>query len=290
MMDYAFTTGEELLALCDGDNAPISRIMMRREAALGAFDEEHIRGQMRRTWRIMKNAIQKGLEETNSSLGSLVGGEAQKLVQSPSPFLGRPACNAAAMAMAAAEVNASMGLIVAAPTAGSCGVLPGVLCAGYYHEDAIVNALFTASAVGLIIQTNASVSGAKGGCQAEIGTAAAMGAAALTELKGGTPRMALTAAAIALQNLMGLVCDPVAGLVEVPCVKRNAIGAVNALLCADMALCGISAVIPFDETVDAMYRVGCSLPQSLRESGQGGIAATPTAKRIERCLFAPDDP
>ena len=127
----------------------------------------------------------------------------------------------------------------------------------------MIDALFTASAIGMLIQINASVSGASGGCQAEIGTASAMSAAALTELMGGMPEMALDAAATALQNLMGLVCDPVAGLVEVPCVKRNAIGAVNALLCADMALCGIGSLIPFDETVDAMYQVGCAMPQSL---------------------------
>jgi L-serine dehydratase len=192
--------------------------------------------------------------------------------------------------MATAEVNAAMGRIVAAPTAGSCGVLPAVLCVGAYSTDQAVDALFTASAVGMIIAQNASVSGAQGGCQAEIGAASAMAAAALCELHGGAPEAALHAAATALQNLMGLVCDPVAGLVEVPCVKRNALGALNALLCADMALCAITTPIPFDQTVGAMHAVGCAMPQSLRESAMGGIAATDAARDIERRLFEPETP
>lgn len=286
MNDLAFTSGKSLLTLCNENNCSISQIMRRRETVIIGSDEEQVRDRMKKTWRIMKRAVEKGLQSRNVSLGNLVGGEAEKLFKSPLTILGERAGRAAAMAMAAAEVNASMGLIVAAPTAGSCGVLPGVLHARDYPEEDIVDALFTASAVGMIIQINASVSGAIGGCQAEIGTASAMAAAALAELNGGTPKTALDAAAMALQNLMGLVCDPVAGLVEVPCVKRNAIGAINALLCADMALCGITSLIPFDETVDAMYRVGCSLPQSLKESAQGGIAATPTAKAIERDVFS----
>ena len=155
-----------------------------------------------------------------------------------------------------------------------------------FDDAALVEALFVSAAVGLLIQTNATVSGAEGGCQAEVGAASAMAAAALTFLQGGSAGASLSAAALALQNLMGLVCDPVAGLVEVPCVNRNSIGAVNALLSADIVLSGTGVMIPFDETVDAMYAVGCSLSPALRESAQGGIAATPTAKAAEKSIFA----
>jgi len=286
MMEYAFTTGEQLLSLCSQQKLSIAKVMRLREQALFHRSEPDVLDQMRDVWAIMRHSVKQGLEQPNLSLGGLVGGEAQKLYGAKSPLLGQPACRAASIAMAVGEVNAAMGRIVAAPTAGSCGVLPAVLSAEDYDEKSVVDALFTASAVGMLIQLNASVSGAKGGCQAEIGAAAAMAAAALVELRGGAPAMALSAAANALQNLMGLVCDPVAGLVEVPCVKRNGIGAINALLCADMALCGITTVIPFDETVSAMYEVGCAMPQSLRESAQGGIANTPCARMLEKSIFA----
>jgi len=290
MTNYAFSTGKGLLDLCSQYSLGISEVMQRREQALADASNESVRNQMRQVLAIMKNAVSEGLRRKHVSLGGLVGGDAMLLYRSEFPLLGENAARAAAMAMSVAEVNASMGRIVAAPTAGSSGVLPGVLCAGNYEDEKMVDALFTASAVGMLIQINASVSGAQGGCQAEVGTASAMAAAALVELHGGSPESALFAASIALQNLMGLVCDPVAGLVEVPCVNRNAIGAVNALLCADMARSGIQAVIPFDETVEAMHRVGCSLPQSLRESAEGGIAATPTARELEKSIFAPEPP
>jgi L-serine dehydratase len=294
MSAYTFSSGLALLELCHTHRLSICAVMQKRESAEFGRSEEDVRSEMKRVWRIMGDAVQSGLERAHNSVGGLVGGEAQKLMAMTSPLLGDPARRAAAMAMATAEVNASMGRIVAAPTAGSCGVLPGVLCAEEYEQERIIDALFTASAVGMLIQMNASVSGAQGGCQAEVGTASAMAAAALCELRGGSPAMALHAAATALQNLMGLVCDPVAGLVEVPCVKRNAIGAINALLCADMALCGITSPIPFDETVGAMYAVGCAMPQSLRESATGGLAATPTARALEQSIFGteqtiPDD-
>lgn len=187
-------------------------------------------------------------------------------------------------AMAVCEVNASMGRIVAAPTAGASGVLPGVLLA-YAQSSSLdrvrlVQALFNAAAIGIIIAKNASISGAYGGCQAEVGSGAAMAASALTELRGGTPKQCLHAAAMSLKNLLGLVCDPVAGLVECPCIKRNAIGTVNAVLCSDMALAGIESVIPFDEVVEAMKNVGRMMHPDLRETARGGLAATPTAQRI----------
>ena len=172
-----------------------------------------------------------------------------------------------------------MGKVVAAPTAGSCGILPGTIVSmleeGLCDERAAVMALFTAGAIGMVIAQQASIAGAQGGCQAECGSASAMAAAALVELCGGTPAQSAHACAMAIKNQLGLVCDPVAGLVEVPCVKRNVMGAVNALSCAEMALAGITSVIPCDEVIDAMGRVGSLLSPDLRETGQGGLAATP---------------
>ncbi len=284
-MMYAFTTGEQLLSLCTQYCLPIYGIMLLREQELFGRSEDMSRAQMREVWAVMERAATQGIEQTNISMGGLAGDEAKKLYHNPNPLLGQTATRAAAIAMAIGEVSASMGRIVASPTAGSSGVLPGVLAQRSYDEQTIVNALFTASAVGLLIQTNASVSGAECGCQAEIGAASAMAAAALVEIHSGSPAFALSAAANALQNLMGLVCDPVAGLVEIPCIKRNGIGAINAMLCADMALSGITTLIPFDQTVSALYEVGQSLPRSLRESAQGGIANTPCAKDLEKHIF-----
>lgn len=291
---FDFISGETLMAQCKAHDMRICEVMQARESQLFHQTQQVVREQMRQNLIVMREGAQRGIETIPISVGGLVGGEAKKLYEhAPFALCGTLTATACAMAMAVVEVNASMGRIVAAPTAGASGVLPGVLLAVQKERDsddeALIDALFTASAVGMIIQRNASVSGAQGGCQAEVGTASAMAAAALVELLGGSPEAALHAAATALQNLMGLVCDPVAGLVEVPCVKRNAIGANNALLCADMALCGIRSFIPFDETVEAMYQVGCSLPPSLRESAQGGIAATPTAKAMEVRLFAPEE-
>ena len=200
--------------------------------------------------------------------------------------MGRDMAQICAAALAVAEVNASMGRIVAAPTAGASGVLPAVLvmCSekhGFTDRD-LVNGLFTAGAVGVIIARNASISGAEGGCQAEIGSAAAMAAAALAELCGASPTASLSAAAMAVKNILGLVCDPVAGLVECPCIKRNAMGAANAVLAADMALAGISSIIPFDEVVGAMRSVGRLMNVDLRETARGGLAATATALEITK--------
>ena len=184
--------------------------------------------------------------------------------------------------MAVAEVNASMGQIVAAPTAGASGILPAVVvCCGDERglaDETLCMALFAAGAVGAIVAENASIAGASGGCQAEIGSASAMAAGALAQLRGGGPEQTANALAMALKNLMGLICDPVAGLVEVPCVKRNVIGAVNAVSCADMALAGITSRIPADEVIDCMGIVGERLPREFRETARGGLAATPTGR------------
>ncbi len=193
---------------------------------------------------------------------------------------------AMARAVSCSEVNAAMGKIVAAPTAGSCGIIPAVIITAGEKlgktEDELINALFTASGVGIIIAKNATLSGAEGGCQAECGSAAAMGAAAVVEMMGGTPAMALDAAAIVIKNILGLVCDPVAGLVEVPCAKRNIAGAVSALTTADVTMSGVTSRIPFDDTVIAMYKIGKQLPCELRETAMGGCATTPTGLRLAK--------
>ncbi len=191
--------------------------------------------------------------------------------------------------MATNEVNAAMGIICATPTAGSAGVVPGVLF-GVEHklkptEEQKLAFLFTSGAFGFVVANNASISGAAGGCQAEVGSATGMAAAALVELAGGSPKQSAHAMAIALKNMLGLVCDPVAGLVEVPCVKRNAAGASLAITAADMALAGIESRIPCDEVIEAMYRIGQTLPESLRETGEGGLAATPTGRKLEAAIF-----
>lgn len=281
-----FHNGAELLSICEEKEIPISEAMFLLEMRASELPGDTILDEMRKNLLVMREAVTRGLTESPKSISGLSGGDAKKMADyaQDEPLLGVAACEAVAAAMATLEVNASMGRIVAAPTAGASGVLPGVLLTigktRGYSDDDLVRALFTAGAVGRIIATRATISGADGGCQAETGAAASMAAAALVELVGGTPQQALDAAAIALKNVLGLVCDPVAGLVECPCIKRNGIGAVNALLAADTALAGITSRIPFDEVVDAMRRVGSAMSPSLRETAMGGLAATPTGKAI----------
>ncbi len=279
-----FSNGKELLAICSVEKIPISAAMILREIGISGRSRQEIEAVMSKKLGIMKNAAIRALQEDLVSLGGLIGGEAKRLAARRAmekPVCGTLLSKAMSYAMGVMEVNTSMGLIVAAPTAGSSGVIPGVLTAlgeeFGFTDDQLLAALFNTGAVGYLITRNATVSGAEGGCQAEVGVASAMAASAAVELMGGSPEQCLEAAAIALSNLMGLVCDPVGGLVETPCQKRNAIGVSNALITAEMALAGISQRIPFDETVDAMYSVGRSLPMELRETALGGIAATPTA-------------
>lgn len=287
-----FNTGEELLKLCQQHQKSISKIMMETEAENFDLSPEEISAKMKESFAVMKRAVNKSLTEDIRSMGGLIGGEAKKL--SAQRRAGKNICGvsvskAVTYAMGVLEVNASMGLVVAAPTAGSCGILPGVLTMMQeeYHftDEEMEEALFNAAAIGIIIVKNATVSGAEGGCQAETGAAAAMAASAVCELMGGSAEECLTAASIALKNIMGLVCDPIAGLVEAPCQKRNAIGAANALISAEIALAGIPSLIPFDETVSAMYRVGKMLPSELRETALGGIADTPTGCRLCKKIF-----
>ena len=282
-----FKNGKELLALCAENNKTISQVMLEREMFLGDVSENEIADRMRTALGIMKDSVHTPLQKPVKSMGGLIGGEGRKFLEYQSAGnLGSYLCGpvltkAIAYALSVLEVNASMGLIVAAPTAGSSGVVPGSLIAVAEEfdldEDTLLKALINTSAIGYILTRNASVSGAEAGCQAEVGAASAMAASALVEIFGGSPEASLSAASMALSNLLGLVCDPIAGLVEAPCQSRNAIGVANAFTAAQMALAGIYHQIPFDEMCQAMYEVGTSLPFELRETGLGGNAATPTA-------------
>ena len=277
-----------LVAATEAAGEPISALVLRQQARQLEKTEAEVFAQMRDTYAVMAACIGPGCEEDLRSASGLSGGDAFKMrraVESGKNLTGGVLGGALYRALAVSELNAAMGRVVAAPTAGSCGILPAAVLTmqqekGCSERDCVM-ALFTASAVGMVITANASVAGAQGGCQAEIGTASAMAAGALVSLRGGTNEQIGHAVAMALKNLMGLVCDPVAGLVEVPCVKRNVIGAVNAISAADMALAGIESRIPVDEVIDAMGEVGRRMPVEFRETALGGLAATPTGKAVK---------
>ncbi len=286
LLSEAFENGESLRKYCLENDIPIYEAMMRREEKQSERSREEILDEMRLNLSVMKESVYRGLNEKVESVSGLSGGEAMRLFKygKHNPFSGYTACRAAASAMAVVEVNASMGRIVAAPTAGASGILAGALIESGrqrgWSDDTLVEGLFTAGAIGLLYAKNATISGAGGGCQAETGVAASMTAAALVEISGGAPVQALDAAAMAMKNVMGLICDPVAGLVECPCIKRNALGAANAMLCADMALAGVTSLIPFDEVVSAMYAVGKDIRPEYRETARGGLATTPTGRAV----------
>ncbi len=282
-----FPNAAALLAWCEAHGATLSEAFLEREATLAASlgRTDGARAYLAGALDVMRRSAQRPREEALPSMGGLIGGEARKLAALDAR--GGSACDAqlsdaVAFSMAVLETNASMGRIVAAPTAGSAGVIPGVLLALQrshgLSDDDLVRGLAAAAAVGYLVTRNATVSGAEGGCQAEVGSAAGMAAAAVVELLGGSAEQCLDAAGNALMSLMGLVCDPVAGLVEVPCQKRNAAGAAVALASAQIALAGIGNLVDFDQTVEALYAVGRSLPFELRESALGGIAAAPSAR------------
>lgn len=268
-------------------------IGLKYEVKQSGMDNQTIIGLMHHQWKVMKEAIEQGMDEDNPHIkGKILEREAYKLksnIGTGKSICGETTTKAMAYALSTMEVNISMGRIVAAPTAGASGVLPGTLKAiqeAYdLSDDRIVEGLFVAGVVGMIIAKQASISGAKGGCQAEIGSAAAMAAATVVYLLGGTIHQAFDSAAIAINNMMGLICDPVAGLVEVPCHKRNAMGASNALICAEMVLAGMPSIIPFDEVVAAMKQVGDLLPACHKETATGGIAITKTAKQYEKDIM-----
>ena len=279
-----FKNANELLALCEEKNLPVSEIMRIREIELGETDAEVVNQKMTRVLEIMKDAALSPISQPVKSMGGLIGGEARKLslhAQKKEGLCGDLLQKAVTYAMATLETNASMGLIVASPTAGSAGIVPGLMLAmqeHYHFSDAeIIQALFNASAIGYLAMRNATVAGAVGGCQAEVGVASAMAASAAVELMGGTPRECTYAASTVLMNMLGLVCDPVGGLVEYPCQNRNAAGVANAIIAAEMALAGIPQLIPLDEMIQTMFTVGKKLPAELRETAMGGCATTPSA-------------
>ena len=279
-----FKSSVELLELCRQTQCPISEVMRRRECELGETTRDQVDHRMAKVLEIMRASAALPLKKPSRSMGGLIGGESKKLYDHAAR--GKAICGdilqrAMTYAMGVAEVNASMGLIVAAPTAGSAGIVPGLLLALQdcykISDDRLVDALFNAGAVGYLAMRNATVAGAVGGCQAEVGVAAAMAASATVELMGGTPEQCMDAGSTVLMNLLGLVCDPVGGLVEYPCQNRNAAGVANALIAAELALSGVRQLIPFDEMLDAMYAVGRRLPIELRETALGGCAAAPSA-------------
>lgn len=279
-----FKKAAELLSLCKEYDKPISQIMMDRECEMTEKPLDEIRSRMAVSLQIMKDATKEAINQPSQSMGGLIGGESRKLSDLQSSgknIAGNLLSKAIAYSMGVLEVNASMGLIVAAPTAGSSGVIPGVLLALQeeydFTDDQIIDALFTCSAIGYLAMLNATVAGAVGGCQAEIGVAAAMAAAAVVELMGGTPEQCTDAASTVLMNMLGLVCDPVGGLVEYPCQNRNASGASNAIVAAEISLAGIHQLIPLDEMMDIMYTVGKKLPAELRKTALGGCALSPSA-------------
>ena len=279
-----FKNAKELLRLCEEQNLTISEIMRQREIQVGERDAAETDKKMVRVLEIMKEAAFSPIQHPIRSMGGLIGGESKKLSEhfaSGNGLCGELLEKAMIYAMATLETNASMGLIVASPTAGSAGIVPGLLLAFQkiyeISDGAIRQVLFNAGAVGYLAMRNATVAGAVGGCQAEVGIASAMAASAAVELMDGTPKQCLDAASTVLMNMLGLVCDPVGGLVEYPCQNRNAAGVANALIATEMTLAGVPQLIPFDEMLEAMYKVGKRLPAELRETALGGCAATPSA-------------
>lgn len=286
-----FRNVAELVEIAEKENIKISDIMIRQEMEISERSFEDIFRQMDRNLIVMEEAIERGIQGVRSVTG-LTGGDAvllQKYLKSGKSLAGEFLMDAVSKAVATNEVNAAMGTICATPTAGSAGVVPGTLFALKHKvnptREQMVRYLFTSGAFGLVVANNASISGAAGGCQAEVGSATGMAAAAIVELMGGSPKQSAHAMAIALKNVLGLVCDPVAGLVEVPCVKRNAMGAANAIVAADMALAGVESRIPCDEVIDAMFKIGQSMSTDLKETAGGGLAATPTGRALEAKIF-----
>ena len=286
----SFNSIAELVELAQKANCPISQIVIQWEMENNFVAEEKQRVMMLKNWQVMEESLKRGLTNYEKSVSGLTGGDAVKLyAYRQHGYTGEAVLSAAASAVGVSEVNAVMGRIVACPTAGSCGIVPAAIYAAAEKNgnniDEIVDALFTASGIGMVVEANASIAGAYGGCQAECGTAAGMAAGALVQLAGGTPEIVGNAVALAIKNLLGLACDPVAGLVEVPCVKRNGFIAVHAMVAADMAMAGVQSVIPVDDVIDAMNRIGRSMPSSIKETAEGGLATTKTGLRLTKEIF-----
>ena len=282
----------ELVTEAEKQGVRISDLVLRDQAESMEVTELELYEKMEIDFQVMRDSVAAGQKRDQRSMSGLTGGEGWKMktyAEAGNSLCGSFLAGAVSRALAVAGCNASMGRIVAAPTAGSCGILPGCLVSLYEErgipEKEIIMSMFTAGAFGMVIAKRASIAGAQGGCQAECGSAAAMAAAALTELMGGTPAQCADACAIAIANQLGLVCDPVAGLVEIPCIKRNVSGLTIAFSSADLALAGIEARIPADECLDAMRSVGDSMPEALKETARGGLASTPTGIRLQKQVF-----
>lgn len=291
-MQLKYNSVEELVEAALSSGKKISEIVLKQQAEDMETTEEDVYSTMESSFAVMRQSVLDGMDEALRSPSGLSGGAASKLkkaVEEGKNHYGHLLGNAISMALAVTEYNSCMGQIVAAPTAGSCGVIPAALISVMEEYDLpkhdIIMSLFTASAIGMVIAKCASIAGAEGGCQAEVGSASAMAAAALTEIFGGTPQMVSDSCAIALKNTMGLVCDPVAGLVEVPCIKRNAMGVANAFTASELACAGITSAIPADEVIMAMKHVGNLMSSSLKETSEGGLAATPTGCRLRKQIF-----
>ena len=283
----ALDSMKEIFERSARENIPFWEIVLQYDLEERQVSRQASMAKMLSTWQAIQDAADS-YTGTQRSVSGLVGGDGLKMrlyARRGESIGGEFMDEVIVQAISMAESNACMRRIVAAPTAGSCGVVPAVLLPlcerEHYTQHELLEALYVASGIGAVIAYRASISGAAGGCQAEIGTASAMAAGALVSLRGGTNEQIGHAVAMALKNLMGLVCDPVAGLVEVPCVKRNVIGAVNAISAADMALAGIESRIPVDEVIDAMGEVGRRMPVEFRETALGGLAATPTGKAVK---------
>ena len=282
-----FTSLQAAIAAAESQGASLARVALEAEARDQGRSIADIRSALRRALVIMRGAVDRGMHGDLRSASGLVGGDAAKLRDGPpGPLAGTLFRDVLARALAVQEVNAAMGVIVAAPTAGGAGVLPAVLtglaAARRIDDDQVVDALATAGLIGAVIAERASLSGAEGGCQAETGAAAAMAAGAATEMCGGTPAQAGHAIALAMQGTLGLVCDPLGGLVEIPCVFRNATGAAIAMAAVEMAIAGIEFRIPVDEVIDTMGEIGRSMDVRYRETAGGGLAATPTGRRLTK--------
>lgn len=292
MKELNYGTIAGLVEAAEAQQLPISALVLRQQAAQLEKSEAEVYAQMEAAYQVMAACIEPGCDAQLRSTSGLTGGSAFKMrqaVRQNKTLTGGVLGGALYRALAVSELNAAMGRVVAAPTAGSCGILPAAMLTMQQDrgcsQRACVMALFTASAVGMVIAANASLAGAQGGCQAECGSAAAMAAAALVELAGGAPAQVSDAVAIALKNILGLVCDPVAGLVEIPCIKRNASGVAGAFVAAELALAGIGSAIPADEVIWAMKKVGDAMSSSLKETAEGGLAATPTGRKLYEQVF-----
>ena len=286
----ALDSMQEILERMEAEEKPFWQVVQDTDREERQVTAEASEEKMRATWQAMLESV-TAYQGERMSLSGLVGGDGERMrryAREKQPLSGAYLQEVIATALCVGESNACMRKIVAAPTAGACGVLPAVLVplyqSGQAGEEEILRALYVAAGIGAVVGYRACIAGAAGGCQAEIGTASAMAAGALTALRGGSGEQVGHAVAMALKNLMGLICDPVAGLVEVPCVKRNVVGAVNAVSCADMALAGITSRVPVDQVIDCMGDVGRRLPVEFRETALGGLAATPFGQSVKEQL------